>query len=34
MTTWVMNHVREVLKDLLIITSGITLFMIVIRFLA
>lgn len=34
MTTWVMHHVHEVIKDLLIVTSGITLFVIGIRFLA
>ena len=34
MTTWVMAHVREVIKDLMIVGSGIALFMIGIRFLS
>ena len=34
MTIWVMDHVREVIKDLLIVGSGIALFMIGLRFLA
>ena len=34
MRIWVMDHAREVAKDLLIVGSGIALFMIGIRFLA
>ena len=34
MRIWVMDRVTEIIKDLFIITSGITLFIIGIRFLA
>jgi hypothetical protein len=34
MKTWAVDHLREVIKDLLIVGSGIALLMIGIRFLA